>query len=204
MTPLRLAEPPLTPSGDEGRSWLRKELLHPEYHQQNVVEQVVTWLQRQVDRGVAAASHAPPLSTFAAMVVFLLLVAGLVWLLSRVRRTPRRPAGAGPVLEDDPVTAAELRDRAERALVEGRHADALVDGFRALAMRQVERGRLDDAPGATAHEVAGALAASYPDQRARVDACASLFDQVRYGDRPATREQAAAVLALDDDLGVRR
>ena len=206
MTPagLLLSDPPLDPSGDEARSWLRQELLHPEYHQQNVVEQVITWLQRQVDKGVEAASHAPPLSTFAAMLVFLLLVGGLAWLLSRARRTARQVAAAGPVLADETVTADQLRRRADAALAEGRHAAALVDGFRALAVRQVERGRLDDLPGATAHEVADALATAYPEQRQRVDGSAALFDQVLYGDRPATREQATVVLALDDELTARR
>ena len=206
MTPtgVWLSDPPLVPSGDEGRSWLRRELLHPEYHQQNVVEQVVTWLQRQLDKGIEAASHAPPLSTFAAMLLFLLLVGGLAWLLSRARRTARQAAAQGPVLTDGTVTAAQLRARAEAALAEGRYAPALVDGFRALAVRQVERGRLEDLPGATAHEVAAALATAYPEQRVRVDGSALLFDEVLYGDRPATRDQATGVLALDDELAVRR
>ncbi len=199
-----LSGAPLDPSGDEARSWLRRELLHPEYHQQNVVEQAITWLQRQVGKGIDAASHAPPLSTFAAMLVFLLLAGGLVWLLSRASRTARQPAAQGPILADESVSAEQLRTRAETALAEGRHAAALVDGFRALAVRQVERGRLDDLPGATAHEVAAALASAYPEQRERVGASAALFDQVLYGDRPATREQAAAVLALDDELAGRR
>jgi len=196
--------PPLDPSGDEGRSWLRRELLHPEYHQQNLVEQVINWLQRQVQRGVDAASHAPPLSTFAAMVVLLLLVGGLAWLLSRTRRTAHRATERGPVLGDASVTADQLRGRAEAALAEGRHADALVDAFRALAVRQVERGRLDDVPGATAHEVAVALAAAYPEQGGRVDGSAAAFDAVLYGHHPAAREQAAGVLALDDELAARR
>jgi hypothetical protein len=33
---------------------------------------------------------------------------------------------------------------------------------------------------------------------------ARLFDEVLYGERPASREQAGAVLTLDDDLVVRR
>jgi uncharacterized protein DUF4129 len=33
---------------------------------------------------------------------------------------------------------------------------------------------------------------------------ARLFDEVLYGDRPATREQAESVVALDDGLVVRR
>ncbi|MCW2793061.1 MAG: integral rane protein [Nocardioides sp.] len=195
-----LTEPPLDPSSSEARSLLRRELLHPDYHDQDLVEQVVNWVTRQIDKGITAASDAPPLTTFAAMLVFLVLVGGLAWLLSRARRTARGVGEPGAVLADDSVTAAELRARADAALAAGRHEDALVDAFRALTVRQVERGRLVDAPGATAHEVAGALAASYPHQRPRVDGSALLFDQVLYGDRPATREQASGVLELDDEL----
>jgi hypothetical protein len=206
VTPLlvRLADPPLDPPPDEARSWLRDELLHPEYHQQNVVQQLLDWLQRRVGAGLDAAQDAPPLSTFAAMVVLVLLVLGLGWLLSRVRRTARTRDEQRAVLTDEVITAAELRSRAEAALADGRHEDAVVDGFRALAVRQVERGRLDDAPGATAHEVAASLAASYPELRPRVTGCALLFEAVLYGDRAASRDQAAGLLALDDELAVSR
>jgi cbb3-type cytochrome oxidase subunit 3 len=200
----RLADPPLDPTPDEARSRLRRELLAPEYHEQNVLQRIVTWLSRRVDGGVQSASEAPPLQTFAVMVLVVLLVGGLALLLSRARRTARADDAEQPVLTGEDVTAAELRARAEAAMGEGRHEDALVDGFRALALRQVERGRLDDAPGTTAHEVALSLAAAYPHQRPRVDLSALLFDSVLYGDRPATAEQAADVLALDDELaGVR-
>jgi hypothetical protein len=199
-----LADPPLDPPPDEARSWLRDELLHPEYHQQNLVQQLLDWLQRRVGAGLDAAQDAPPLSTLAAMVVLVLLVLGLGWLLSRVRLTARTRDEQRAVLTDEVVTAAELRSRAETALADGRHEDAVVDGFRALAVRQVERGRLDDAPGATAHEVAASLAASYPEQRPRVTGCALLFEAVLYGDRPASRDQAAGLLALDDELAALR
>ena len=197
-------EPPLDPSGDEARSLLRRELVHPEYHERNVFEQVLAWLDRMLNGAIDGAADAPPLSTFAAIVAFLVLGLALAWLISRVRRSPRVAGRPGPVVEDSAVTAAELRAAAERALADGRNAAALVDGFRALTVRQVERGRLDDLPGATAHEVAGALATTYPDQRGRVAGSAALFDAVRYGDRPATHDQAADVLALDDALAGRR
>ena len=191
---------PLDPSPDEAQSWLERELLHPEYHQQNVVERLLTWLDRLIGRGLAAAELASPLSTLAAMVVFLLLLGALVWLLSRTQRTRRARSTIGPVLGRDVISAAELRARAEAALTGGRPAEALVDGFRALAVRQVERGRLDDSPGATAHEVAMSLAAEFPQHGERVGENARLFDLVRYGDRPATPEQATGVLTLDDEL----
>jgi hypothetical protein len=201
---LPVVEPPLDPSADQARSWLQRELLHPEYHQENAVERLLTWLDRQVNRGLAAAEQAPSLSTFAAMVVFLLLLGALLWLVSRARGNRRARVQAGPVLGETAASAAELRARAEEALAGGRPEDALVDGFRALAVRQVERGRLEDSPGATAHEVAVALATEFPDHGGRVGDNARLFDLVLYGDRPATPEQATDVLALDDALaGVR-
>lgn len=198
------AEPPLDPAPDEARSTLRRELLQPEYYDADLVDRLLRWLQRQLDRGVESAVDVPPLQTFATMLLAVLLLGGLGWLVGRARRTARGPRQAAAVLTDEQVTAAELRARAEAALAEGRHGDAVVDGFRALAVRQVELGRLDDTPGATAHEVAGALARSHPERARRVDDSARLFDAVMYGDRPATRDQAVGVLALDDEMAARR
>lgn len=198
-----MSTPPLDPSPGEARSLLERELVRPEYHHRNLLQQVLDWVDRFVGRSIDAASHAPPLSTFAAMVVLLLLALGLGWLLSRARRTARTTEQRRTVLTGESVTAAQLRARAEAALAEGRNADAVVEGFRALAVRQVERGVLDDRPGATAHEVALAIGEVHADQRDRVGGSAALFEAVLYGDRPATSAQASGVLELDDALAGR-
>ena len=198
-----LTEPPLDPSPDDASSLLRRELVHPEYHERDVLQQVLGWIDRLVNGAVDAASRTPPLSTFAAMIAFLLLALGLGWLLSRARRTARAARDRAVLPAGRALTAADLRSRAERALAEGRAEDAVVDAFRALAARQVERGLLEDRPGATAHEVAAAVGAAHPDQRPRVDGTAALFDAVRYGDRPASPAQAEGVLELDDVLAGR-
>jgi len=209
VTPLsawvvRLPDPPLDPSGAEARSKLRRELLHPEYHKQNLIQEILRWLSRKVGGGLDRASQAPPLSTFMAMLILVALVALLVWLGSRARRTAQEKDQRQTVLTAEVVTADELRSRAEAALDAGRFEAAVVDGFRAVAVRQVERGRLADAPGATAHEVAETLATEYAAMAGDVHRSARVFDEVLYGHRPATREQATAVLALDDGLVVRR
>ncbi len=191
--------PPLDPSPERARSLLRHELLRPEYHRDNLLQRVLAWLQDILNAGFARVSHAPPLPTAGALVVFLVVLVLLGWLLTRARQSGTTTARRA-VLTEERVSAAHLRERAEAALVAGRADEALVEGFRALTSRQVERGRLEDLPDATAHEVADSLAAAYPQQRVRVDDSARLFDLVMYGDRPATREQAVAVLALDDDL----
>lgn len=194
-----LADPPLDPSPDEARSRLRQELLKPDYHERDVLGRILRAIDRWLDGLFDAASGAPPLSTAMAALVAVLLLVGLGLLVSRARRTARAPE-EGAVLTGEAVTAAELRARARAALDAERYEDAVVEGFRALALGQVERGRLEDRPGATAHEVAVALAVEHPALRDGVADGARLFDLVRYGEREATREQAQAVLALDDAL----
>lgn len=198
------SDAPLDPSPDQADSLLRRELLRPEYHDQNLMQQFLHWLSRHFDTALHKASSAPPLGAAGALVAFLLLLVLVGWLFSRARQTARTPAAAGAVLTGEPVTAADLRARALAAIAGGDAATAVVEGFRALTLRQIEGGVLDDQPGATAHEVAISLGVSFPERRNRIEAVANLFDLVLYGDRPAELEQARAVLALDDDLvGVR-
>ena len=195
-----LPDPPLVPTPDQGRDLLRRELLDPAYHQDDVVRRLIEWVGRRIDSVLEAASSAPPLSAFAAMAIGLLLVLGLVWLATRARATPTQRSGLDAILTDTSISAREWRRRAEQALAEEQYSAALVDAFRGLVARQVERGRLDAAPGTTAHEVTQALRSAYPDRGAAMTEGARLFDLVLYGDRSATREQAELVLALDDEL----
>lgn len=194
------AEPPLVPSPDEGRSLLRRELLQPDYREDDLLGRLLDWVVRAIARTLDAASSAPPLSTFFAMLVGLLLLLTLLWLVTRTRSARAAQQQARSAVPDDSVRADEWRARAEAAYAVGDHGTALVDGFRALAVRQVERGLLDDAPGATAHELAAALRDLHPGRERQVDEGARLFDLVLYGDREATADQARSVLALDDEL----
>lgn len=195
-----LARTPLDPSGEEGRRLLRQELLHREYHSGDLLSRLLGWLSRRFDGGLRAASGWGDLSTFVALLLAAALVLALAWTLSRLRRDRRGAEQKAAVLPDHHASAAELRRRAEAALAAGRHDEAVVDGFRAVAARQIERGRLDDQPGATAHEVAASLATTYPEQWERVGRTADLFDATLYGHRSPSRDDATAVLALDDTL----
>ena len=195
---------PLDPSPDRADELLRRELLRPEYHEQNLMERFLSWLSDRLDSGLATAQQASPLGWVGASVFFLVVVLLIGWLVSRARRNPQVRTASGAVLTEERVTAAELRRRADAALAAGDPGLALVEAFRTLTVRQIERGRLPDQPGATAHEVASSLGATFLDQRVRVESAAGLFDRVLYGDHPATTDQAIGVLVLDDDLaGVR-
>lgn len=195
---------PFDPSPDEARSLMRRELLKPEYYEDQWLNRIIEWFLRQLGRAVTSASDLPGLSVVAAMLIGALLIGGLAWLASRARLSAHTPATSQPVWADEVVTAAQLRVRAEEALDGGRIEEALTDGFRALARRQAERGRLEYTPGTTAQESARSLGSVYPHQRSRIEDSAGLFDAVVYGDRSATREQAVDILELDDELGSRR
>lgn len=186
-------------SGDEARARLRRELLDPDY-QEDVLQTLLGRIERWMDETLAAASSVPALSWIAALAVAVVLVVVLVVLLSRLKGGAARPAAApdGPVLARR-LSADEHRARAESALVAGDARTAVVEGYRALAVRQVERSRIDDLPQATAHEVGDLLAEAFRADAGRVRTAADAFDLALYGDRPVDPAAAGAVLALDDE-----
>jgi len=150
--------PPLAPTPEEGRSWLRRELAGPEYHDLDLIERILRWIERTLSDGLPSVGDVPWAQTVAAMVVFAALLVGIGLLVSRARRSPRAARDRnGDVLTDASLSAAALRARAEAAYASGDHGAAVIDGFRALARRQVERGRLAEDPGLTAAEVAASL-----------------------------------------------
>jgi len=197
-------DPPLLPSPDEARGDLRRELLNPDYHGENPIERLLDWLSRSLDGGVQRAQGQSALTWFLLTVLVVLLVAAVALALSRVRGSAQQAAASTPLLGEEQVTAADLRRRAEDALAAQRFEDAVVDGYRALALRQVERGRIEDTPGLTAHEAARLLADVFPEHASALAEVAWDFDAIRYGDQAASREQAVRVLGIDDSLlGVR-
>lgn len=195
---------PLDPTPDEARSWFREELSRPEYQDRDILNRIIDWFLRQFDNGVNAASGSPILTTLAAVVIFALLVAGASFLAAHTRRTTKASRDVGSIGIDSRISAAEYRRRAEQASAAGDYGTAVVEGFRALATQQVEIGRIEDLPQATAREVAALLNAAFPDSAARLTSAAQLFDAVLYGDHAATRQQAQDVLTIDESLRARR
>lgn len=192
---------PLDPSGEDARDLLREELADPEYYEDDLLQRLLDWIARQLDRGIGAAADVPPLQAFAAIVVGLALVAGVVLVISRVRRNPQSgSAGVGPVLGGERVSADELRRRAEEALERGEQATAISEAYRALGVRQIERGVIAERPQATAGELARAIALAHPDHASGVRAAAGVFDEVVYGDRAGDAHAARTILDLEEAL----
>ena len=73
-----------------------------------------------------------------------------------------------------------------------------------MAKQQIESGRVEDLPHATAREVSAQISASQPDHARDLGEAAALFDETLYGGHPAGRDDAIRVMSLDESLGARR
>jgi hypothetical protein len=189
----------LCPDPGPAQDWVRNELAKPEY-QPSLLERVVRWFWDQLGKLIHAAESVGRLNSVVALALLVALVVGLAVVLARLRGNPRRRGEERSVLEDARTTAAQYRARAGKAYAEERWDDAVVDGMRALAVGLVERALVDDLPSATAHEVSATAAEVFGSERVRLDAAARLFDDVRYGDRHATRAGAGELLDLEKAL----
>ena len=192
----------LDPSTDQARQWLSDELARSEYQDtRSLFQRLMDWLgdrlaDLQSTQGTGGASFPPIVITL----VVVLLVAGVIYLLTRIRVESRTVSERRTLLGDSVLTADQLRREAERALAEGRFGDAVLAWTRAIARDAETRTLLPHAPSMTAHEVGAALSVAFPAQVADIGRTMDLFDAVAYGDATADREDALLTRSTDTTL----
>ncbi|MEQ6896871.1 DUF4129 domain-containing protein [Microbacterium sp. KR10-403] len=196
-------QPPLTPDGDQARRWAEHELSDPAYAAAHptpidrIARGVQEFFQRLFDSDVDATLGLW-LAVAIAVVLLALIVAAIIF--SGRSRLSRRAAPTAHDLFGDTETrtAAQLRRAAASAASSGDFDEAVILRFRALALGLVERELLELVPGATVHAFARRAGALFPDEAERLDAAASVFDDVRYLRRGGTADGYALVAAADD------
>ena len=128
-----------------------------------------------------------------------ILVAVVLARIGPVARAQRRRAGPGALA---PVrTARDHRDAATRLAEAGDYAAAICERVRAIAAELDERGILMPRIGRTADEFAAEAGRELPPHAAGLLGAARLFDEVRYGQRPGTRQGYDQVADLDTRIG---
>ena len=203
MTLLQTALPgSLFPDPDTAREWLQEELARPDY-QEPLLERVARWFDDLVDAVQDATATSGGLSQLIALVLLALLLVFVVVALSRLRANPAQPTSGTAVFSDAPETAAEHRRRANDALRQERWAEAVIESVRALASGLVERDLMAEQSGVTAHEISWRAAELFPGHRQRLETMSAVFDETRYGDRPADEVRARDVVELEAELGSR-
>ena len=207
MTASLLAAVPVQPGGAEARQWLAQELQKAPYQAAKpsvfdlVAQAILQWFQ---DLFTDKHSAAPAVLLVVALAVVAALVVLALVLFGAPRRNRRSGVGGALFGDDDRRTADELRRSAAAAFAAGDWSTAVLERFRALARALDERTVLNVFPGTTATGFARRAGDAFPDERAALAAAAAVFDDVRYGDRPATREQADEIGALDDRVAAAR
>lgn len=153
------------------------------------------WLSRTMN-GVNAPFG--PAGAIILGAVVLVIAGAAIWWAGRRRRTGSASAPGAVFTHGPALTAAEHRRLASVAAADGDWAAAVRERFRALARGLDERTVLDLQPGRTAHEVGVQAAAAFPALTARLADSARIFDDVYYGDRPATADDYRTVSDTDD------
>ena len=198
---LRLLASPaaLRPDPGTARDWLSQELSRGAY-QQSLLERVNAWFDDLLARLRDTTSGSDGLGTLVAVVVVVALAAGLALLLSRLRTNAPARSPEAAVFSEVREASAVHRRRAGEALRAGRFEEAVVESVRAITSGLFERELLPQHLDVTVHEVSEQGASLFPVHGDRLRAVGRAFEDTRYGDRAATREQAEEAVALDHDL----
>lgn len=197
--------PPLDPSADEARSWLREELERSAYSDEpGPISRFFRWIMDKIGDVLGAGGGMGATGTLLRFLIFLavialvtLVVIGLMRGFRPEGRVRGRRGARGGVLDGDDRSAAEHRADAAAALAAGQWNAAVVAGFRAIARASIERTVLDDSPGRTADEVAVQLGPAFPGHRDDLRRASRSFDDVFYGDLSADEAAARHVVATD-------
>ncbi|HYJ75803.1 MAG TPA: DUF4129 domain-containing protein [Kineosporiaceae bacterium] len=193
---------PVQPDAEQGRAWARAELAGPQYEHASLLRRALEWLlDRLQDLPLPHGSGTAVTGT--------LLVAVLLALLMWAVRRAGGPLGRGrkatqDVFDDGTRSAAWHRAAADTAAAAGDLRTAVLERFRTVVRELEERAVLADQPGRTAGEAARAAADRLPALGGQLTAAARIFDDVRYGDRPATAAMDEALRELDAALRAER
>jgi hypothetical protein len=205
---LTASVPPLTPDGDEARTWAERELAEPAYAiaeptPLDRIARAIAEFFESLFSGDFDGSWGPWVAVIAAGVIVLVVIAAiLVWGVPRA--TGRSKATVALFGADEQRSAAQLRADAASLAGKGNWDAAIVLRFRALARGLIERGAVDTPPGATVHAVARAAARAFPASADELESAAAAFDDVRYLRRPGSEELYRRIAAVDDTVSATR
>lgn len=201
-----LADVPITIDRDDARRAAAEELSRPEYQaaEPGLAERILRQIARWLGDVFNAASAAVPGGPLGLLVLLAVLVLVAVVVRLRVGKFAHTTAAERAVFETTVRTAEDYRRAAEEALSAGDHEGAVRERFRALVRVLEERGVLDEMSGRTADEAAREAGARLPSVREELAGAAKLFDDVHYGDRPATADDHRRLAALDERVSRQR
>jgi hypothetical protein len=194
------------PGRDQAREAAAHELSKRAYQDAKPpwLQRLADWLYGQLNDLLSKAAGALPGGAWALAALVAVLALGVVLLVVRLRPTRRLGTGDALFGWEGERTAQDHRDLAEAHARRAAWADAAQERFRAVVRELESRGVLDPRLGRTADEVAWEAGAVVPHLRDALVRGARVFDDLRYGERPADAQTYAAFVALDDEVRAAR
>ncbi|HET9874487.1 MAG TPA: DUF4129 domain-containing protein [Mycobacterium sp.] len=184
---------------DAAHEAAQRELAKPIYPRQSPRQQFVdfveTLLRQLLNKGAAI-----PGGWFTISVLLIVLAAAAVTAIRIARRTLRTNRGDHPLFGQTELSAAKHRSAAEHYAACGDWAAAIRHRLRAVARELEQTGVLNPSPGRTANELAREAAVTLPGLADELSRAAEAFNDVSYGELPATAAGYRIVAELDDHL----
>jgi hypothetical protein len=184
---------------DDAREAAQHELAKSIYPRESPKQQFIDWvemlLRHLVDKGAAV-----PGGWFTISVLLIIVVAAVVAAIRIARRSLRTNRGDHLLFGPAELSAAEHRATAERFAASGDWAAAIRHRLRAIARELEQTGLLGPAPGRTANELARDAGVRLPSLLHEFTRAAHTFNDVSYGELPATAADYRMIAELDDHL----
>jgi hypothetical protein len=189
-----------TPSpvpGPDARRAVVDQLRRAEYHRgdESIVGHVWHWLGARLDSLVSGSPGGNAL-------LVVLVIVGAVVIVAVTRAGPLR-LGRRAARPDDPLAPEPATDHAARALAfsaEGRHAEALREWLRDAVRTVEQRGVLAPRAGRTGAAVAREAGPLLPAAAGDLARAAAAFDEVWFGERPATASDVAVARSAAESV----
>jgi hypothetical protein len=191
---------------DDARRAAREELSKLVYRDAGpgLLERVIRWLLDRLGKLLDGAAGVSPGGYAGLVVVLLLVVVAVVAFRLGLGPMRRSDTGDAPLFVGGSRTAAEHRASADAHAAAQQWAEAVRDRLRAIITSLEERALLEPRPGRTADEAAADAGRAVPECAAELRAAARLFDEIWYGDHPASSDNDATLRALDDRVRASR
>ncbi len=178
----------------------QRELAKPIYPRPSASRRFHDWVNELLSRLMQTGESIPG-GWFSVVVLLILLAVAVAVAIRVARRTLRTSRGAASSLFDGrQLSAAQHRATAEHAAAQGDWAAAVRHRLRAVARALEEGGVLDPVPGRTAGELAQDAGNHLPSLVTQFFEAATVFNDVTYGEEPATDSGYRVIAGLDDQL----
>lgn len=178
-----------------GNQLARRELARSIYQPSllsRLAARVMNWLESLALHGPGGSLNWPAVILLGIVV---LAVLGAVGYIAGPARMDRRFRAR--VVEGKQVSAAEHRAAADDFAAAGDYRSAVIERVRAIAVDMESRQILPPRPGRTASELGAETALAIPAEATALGHATRLFDDVRYGGRPGSRDGYQQVRDLD-------